>query len=174
MFPEVDIKDTASFKQAIEQWKSIAKNPNAKARTLQVVYDKSWMLASDYYEIAIEAVLEDYPIFVSPREEIQKYLAQNPNTPPDILIDLSFEFLESLSENPALSMVAIEYPEFYYRIVEEHASADMRFNQVKINRDCLNSLRQRVKKIPDDYPQWFQDVIFQDNSTILSRLNIKG
>lgn len=52
--------------------------------------------------------------------EILKAIATNPNTPPDLLVELAGGYLEKIGENPALDLILMENPNFleniFYRL----------------------------------------------------------
>jgi len=55
-------------------------------------------------------------------KEILAAIAKNPNSPPDLLIDLAGEYLDEIELNPALDLILLEYPNFISDIFYEHCS----------------------------------------------------
>jgi len=43
-------------------------------------------------------------------KEILRAIAQNPNSPPDLLVELAREYLEEIGQNPALDLILLEDP----------------------------------------------------------------
>ena len=53
-------------------------------------------------------------------EEILALIAKNPNNPPNLLVELAGVCLEEIGENPALSLILMECPNFLSDIYYEH------------------------------------------------------
>ena len=54
----------------------------------------------------------------SRNSRIKAAIAQNPNSPPDLLVELSGRYLEEIGENPALELILLEDPNFLQRVFE--------------------------------------------------------
>ena len=56
--------------------------------------------------------------------EILAAIAKNPNTPPDLLVELAGEYLDEIGFNPALDLILFENPNFIHEIFFKHFSDD--------------------------------------------------
>lgn len=51
---------------------------------------------------------------------IKAAIAQNPNTPPEILLELAGDYLAEIGENPAIDLILLENPDFIEKIYDKH------------------------------------------------------
>ena len=80
-------------------------------------------------------------------KEILALIAKNPNTPPNLLVELAGVYPDEIGENPALSLILMEYPNFLSDIYHEHFD----FLKAITVRDFsrFNDLMTRI------LPEWF-------------------
>ncbi len=89
-------------------------------------------------------------------DEIKANLAENPNTPIEILLEVGWIFLKALDRNPAINLILLECPNFPELLATANLTQKHPGKTPQEIKNLVDKYKKHVLNSDFDYPHWYR------------------